>query len=214
MYIGRPSGWGNPFVIGRDGDREQVCRKYDYYLRDCLGDGTLLMQDLAQLHGKDLVCHCAPMQCHGENLERAALWAHERLKRIRYHSDIFTCDADYIVNPVNTEGHSGKGLALAFRHKFPDNYAAYRAKCRSGFSTGQIFIHNSIINFPTKELWRNPSKYSYIENGLKTLNTEIRPPHSIAFPYIGAGLGGLSCDKVFSLIAFHVDASVIMCGGR
>jgi hypothetical protein len=28
VYVGRPSKWGNPFVIGRDGSREEVIAKY------------------------------------------------------------------------------------------------------------------------------------------------------------------------------------------
>ena len=63
VYIGRPGPWGNPFVIGKDGDRDQVVQKY----RDCL---TLAMIAKAKrmLRGKDLVCWCAPAACHGDVL--------------------------------------------------------------------------------------------------------------------------------------------------
>jgi hypothetical protein len=45
VYIGRPSKWGNPFVIGRDGTREQVIAKY----RDWLVRNERLMADLHEL---------------------------------------------------------------------------------------------------------------------------------------------------------------------
>ena len=58
VYIGRGSPWGNPFVIGKDGTRDEVC---DRFAREVLP--TL---DLAPLIGKDLVCFCAPARCHGD----------------------------------------------------------------------------------------------------------------------------------------------------
>jgi len=56
VYCGRGSPYGNPFVIGRDGDRDQVCDRFE---RDVLP--TL---DVSALRGKDLVCFCAPKRCH------------------------------------------------------------------------------------------------------------------------------------------------------
>lgn len=68
VYIGRPSIWGNPFVIGKDGSRDDVIAKYETWL---LGNGELVDQ-LAALAGKDLVCWCAPARCHGDVLVRLA----------------------------------------------------------------------------------------------------------------------------------------------
>ena len=64
VYIGRPTKWGNPFVIGRDGTRQQVVQKYKDYI---LSNQSLLSQ-IHELRGKDLVCFCAPQQCHGDVL--------------------------------------------------------------------------------------------------------------------------------------------------
>jgi hypothetical protein len=64
IYIGRPGKWGNPFVIGRDGTREEVVAKYRAHL---LGNAALLAA-LPELRGKDLVCWCAPHACHGDVL--------------------------------------------------------------------------------------------------------------------------------------------------
>jgi len=80
VYIGRPSVWGNPFVIGRDGDRDQVCNKYRAYLQTRIANGSISVQNLAALHGKDLVCYCAPLRCHGHELEEAASWASQQLQ--------------------------------------------------------------------------------------------------------------------------------------
>ena len=68
VYIGRPSKWGNPFVIGRDGDREAVIRKYIAWI----WDQPELMADLPELQGKILGCWCAPKACHGDVLARLA----------------------------------------------------------------------------------------------------------------------------------------------
>jgi len=68
VYIGRPSKWGNPFVIGKDGNREQVIAKFEEWI---LGQPQLLA-DLHEIKGKDLVCWCAPEACHGDVLARLA----------------------------------------------------------------------------------------------------------------------------------------------
>jgi hypothetical protein len=64
VYIGRPSIWGNPFIIGRDGTREEVIEKY----RDYVLNSPDLLSRLPTLHGKILGCFCAPLPCHGDVL--------------------------------------------------------------------------------------------------------------------------------------------------
>jgi hypothetical protein len=68
VYIGRPSIWGNPFVIGKDGSRDEVIAKFETYL---LGNAGLMKQ-LHTLTGRDIVCWCAPSSCHGDVLVRMA----------------------------------------------------------------------------------------------------------------------------------------------
>lgn len=61
VYVGRPSKWGNPFVIGKDGTREEVVEKFRtriFWSED----------DLKEIRGKDLVCWCAPKACHADVL--------------------------------------------------------------------------------------------------------------------------------------------------
>jgi hypothetical protein len=69
VYIGRGSGWGNPYAIGFDGDRDEVIRKFAYdFQRDFLRGGAELKEKLKQHKGKRLGCHCAPAPCHGDIL--------------------------------------------------------------------------------------------------------------------------------------------------
>lgn len=68
VYIGRPSKWGNPFVIGIDGSRDEVILKYSHWLQT----QPNLITDLIELKGKYLVCFCSPKQCHGDILIKLA----------------------------------------------------------------------------------------------------------------------------------------------
>lgn len=64
VYIGRPSKWGNPFEIGKDGDRYEVIAKFELYLKA----NKELMDSLHELKYKRLGCFCAPNYCHGDIL--------------------------------------------------------------------------------------------------------------------------------------------------
>lgn len=64
VYIGRPSKWGNPFEIGKDGSREEVLRKYKQYILK----RPELLEMLPQLKNETLGCFCKPKPCHGDIL--------------------------------------------------------------------------------------------------------------------------------------------------
>ncbi len=68
IYIGRGSKWGNPFRIGPDGDRATVIAKYEEWI----ADQHNLLRALDELRGRDLVCFCAPLPCHGHVLQKLA----------------------------------------------------------------------------------------------------------------------------------------------
>jgi len=68
FYVGRPSIWGNPFVIGKDGTREEVIAKYEAWL----AQQPQLLSRLHELRGKNLICWCAPQACHADVLLRLA----------------------------------------------------------------------------------------------------------------------------------------------
>lgn len=120
-------------------------------------------------------------------------------------------DVDAIVNTVNCVGVMGKGIALQFKNKWPDNFAEYAAACKAGqVRPGRMFIHDSgglvkpnyIINFPTKDHWRGASKMAFIRDGLIDLVTQVRRLgiRSIAIPPLGCGNGGLDWTQVRPLI--------------
>lgn len=69
VFIGRPSKWGNPYSIGRDGSRGEVIAKYRRWIAD---RPDLIADAKAELRGKVLVCYCAPAPCHGDVLLKIA----------------------------------------------------------------------------------------------------------------------------------------------
>lgn len=69
VYIGRPSIWGNPFVIGKDGDRDQVVAKFREWI---VTQPDLVARAKVELRGKVLGCYCAPFHCHGDVLAEIA----------------------------------------------------------------------------------------------------------------------------------------------
>ncbi len=125
--------------------------------------------------------------------------------------NILESNAEAIVNPVNCVGVMGKGLALQSKRAYPENFFAYAAACRSEeVKLGSMFVfaRNTIgnpkwiINFPTKDHWRNSSRLEYIRDGLADLRTIIANLGltSIAVPALGTGNGGLNWNEVRSTI--------------
>lgn len=114
---------------------------------------------------------------------------------------------DAVVNTVNTVGVMGKGIALMFKERFPENFAAYAAACKAGeVEVGRMFVQAGleldgprwIINFPTKKHWRQPTQLKWIDTGLEDLKKVIREKsiRSIALPPLGCGNGGLDWNDV------------------
>ncbi len=122
-------------------------------------------------------------------------------------SSILDSQAQTVVNTVNTVGVMGKGLAHAFREKYPEMFKAYKKLCENNqFSVGQLWLWRGanqwVLNFPTKEHWRYPSKLAYIEAGLAKFvaNYESRGIREISFPRLGCGNGGLNWEDVRPLM--------------
>ena len=120
--------------------------------------------------------------------------------------DLVTAEREALVNTVNCVGVMGRGVALAFKRRFPANFKAYKAACEWGevelgrmfvFETGEL-MPRFIINFPTKQHWRGRSRLADIDSGLSVLVAEIerRGIRSIALPPLGCGLGGLDWNDV------------------
>lgn len=68
VYVGRPTKWGNPFIIPEDGTREEVVEKYRKHVDELRHTSDLFVVDLQELRGKDLICWCAPKACHADVL--------------------------------------------------------------------------------------------------------------------------------------------------
>ncbi|HVB61124.1 MAG TPA: macro domain-containing protein [Ktedonobacteraceae bacterium] len=125
--------------------------------------------------------------------------------------DIFDSTAQIIVNAVNCEGYMGKGLALAFKQRYPDMFRVYQQECKTGkLRIGRPTLYKEstpwILNFPTKDHWRPPSKMEYIEKGLAYFVAHYKEVGitSIAFPKLGAQNGKLSWDDVGPVMAEYL----------
>lgn len=138
---------------------------------------------------------------------------------------LFDADVEALVNAVNTHGVMGKGIALMFKERFPDNFRSYARACKhSGVGIGKMFVTQRddisgpkwIVNFPTKTHWRVKTRPEWIEAGLADLVEVIRDIgiRSIALPALGCGNGGLDWRDVrprveAALASLHgVDAVV------
>lgn len=121
--------------------------------------------------------------------------------------DIFESPAQVIVNTVNTVGVMGKGLALAFKQRYPDMFEKYKKACeKHQLTIGKLMLFYEadhwLLLFPTKENWRNPSKLEYIEKGLMKFVATYAEKNitSIAFPRLGCGNGELDWNEVRPLM--------------
>lgn len=123
---------------------------------------------------------------------------------LRYRTgDLFHSDEQTIVNTVNCVGVMGKGIALQFKKLYPRMFQDYVERCSLPSNhpqkvvTGKPYVFEEggklIINFPTKNHWRYPSKISYIEDGLAYFVARYQEweVSSIAFPLLGCENGGL-----------------------
>src|SRR5579862_3261164 len=114
-------------------------------------------------------------------------------------ADILESGAQTLVNTVNCVGIMGKGIALAFKKRFPQMYADYVERCASGrVKLGEPYIYKDlvdkwVINFPTKDHWRSVSRLADIVAGLKYLTAHYKEwgVTSIAVPPLGCGNGQL-----------------------
>lgn len=118
--------------------------------------------------------------------------------------NIFDTDTHALVNPVNTEGIMGKGLAYQFKIKYPLNFKKYFESCQNkNFDIGTDLVYTKendkiVINFPTKRSWKENSKIEYIITGLLKLEELIIKENitSISIPPLGAGNGKLDWELV------------------
>ena len=132
------------------------------------------------------------------------------IKKIK--GNIFNTKCQTLVNTVNCIGVMGKGMALECKLRFPEMFIKYKDSCdKKLFKPGYLQIYKNskpwILNFPTKIHWKDPSKIEYLEEGLKKFQDEYLNKNikSIAFPLLGASLGGLSEELVYKTMTKYLE---------
>lgn len=134
------------------------------------------------------------------------------------NADIFTDDAQLLVNTVNTVGVMGAGVAKAVRLRYPDIMPPYKAACthpdpRRRLEPGTLHLYTApdgrlVVNMATKKDWRDPSEYDWVGAGLVYLNrfmcekrTDIK---SVLLPPPGCGHGGLDWGTVNRMVRTYL----------
>ena len=125
--------------------------------------------------------------------------------------DLLKSGMHALVNTVNTVGVMGKGVALAFKKRYPDMYRDYVKRCDQGeVRLGEPYVYRAddhlIVNFPTKQHWRSVSRLSDIEAGLDYLERYYKEWQikSLAVPPLGCGNGQLEWHVVGPILLRHL----------
>ena len=133
---------------------------------------------------------------------------------------MFDEPTEAIVNTVNCVGVMGKGVALEFKRRWPENFKEYKQACADKklvpgqmlvFDNSQLFgaeKHRFLINFPTKRHWRSSSKIDDNESGLTDFVKQVHrlKIQSVTLPALGCGNGGLEWSEVKLLVEEAVSA--------
>lgn len=126
--------------------------------------------------------------------------------------DLLKSSMHALVNTVNTVGIMGKGVALAFKKRYPDMYRDYVGRCDRGeVRLGEPYVYRAsdhvIVNFPTKQHWRSVSRLSDIEAGLDYLEGHYKEwqIRSLAVPPLGCGNGQLEWRVVGPVLLRHLQ---------
>lgn len=136
-----------------------------------------------------------------------------------HDADMFDFGFDVYVNPVNTQGVMGAGLAKRFLEEFPTILKPYRNACSNGsLKIGRLLPiqvdKKVVICFPTKDHWKDPSQLAFVESGLTALAsllTKHLPRSTVGIPALGCGLGGLNFNEVEHLIYHYLDPVPAQC---
>lgn len=131
--------------------------------------------------------------------------------------NIFDFKADIRINTVNCYGAMGAGVALMFKNRYPEMFKDYYKACQNKevkpgkphvwINHDSLFAEEAglvIINFPTKDHWKQPSEYSYIKDGLVWLKNYLSQDDfqgkTLTMPALGCGHGGLDWTRVKPMI--------------
>jgi O-acetyl-ADP-ribose deacetylase (regulator of RNase III) len=131
---------------------------------------------------------------------------------IYYRTSILESSSQTVVNTVNCVGVMGKGIADAFKQRYPSMFRAYKTICDQRLLTpGKLWLWRGpdqwVLNFPTKDHWRNPSRLEWIEAGLRKFKAEYERHGivEISFPRLGCGNGGLNWSDVRPLMEAYLS---------
>jgi len=140
---------------------------------------------------------------------------------------VFHSPAAVITNTVNCQGVMGAGLALEMALRHPDLEADYQLRCQAGaLQIGRPYLfpvsgcpYRAVLNFPTKQHWRFPSRLAWIEQGLAYIASHYSQATpaitSLALPRLGCDKGGLEWQQVQPLVEKHLadlpDLAVYLC---
>jgi O-acetyl-ADP-ribose deacetylase (regulator of RNase III) len=117
-------------------------------------------------------------------------------------------DTQVLVNPINLVGVMGAGLAREFRLRYSSYYfdSYQQALTKNHIAMGKLRLYVEeepwVLDFPTKDHFRDPAQLSYIELGLCDFVKQYQAwgITSIAFPKLGCGLGKLAWSDVQPLM--------------
>lgn len=129
--------------------------------------------------------------------------------------DIFKSETQTIVNTVNCVGAMGAGIALEFKNRYPNMFLSYKKICNlNQLKPGLLHLYKKeekwILNFPTKDHYKDPSTLKYIELGLIKFKETYKEKGitSISFPKLGCGKGGLDFKDVKPLMEKYLNLDI------
>lgn len=126
--------------------------------------------------------------------------------------DLFTSPARVLVNPVNTVGTMGAGLAYDFKRYFPAMFEAYRQLCQDDHLTiGQLHLyrtpHKWVLNLPVKKHFRADAQLDHIETSLQKFASIYADLNitSASFPALHLDEPGLARQEVQALMEAYLE---------
>ena len=134
--------------------------------------------------------------------------------RVVVGGDLFQSEAQTLVNAVNCAGVMGKGIARAFKRRYPAMFSDYAERCQQGLvRLGEPCLYRGqtqpyILNFPTKNHWRSAAKLEDIVAGLTWLEAHYRDwgITSLALPALGCGAGQLAWEVVGPVLTAALES--------
>nr|WAI02642.1 MAG: SLOG family protein [Candidatus Methanoperedens sp.] len=165
--------------------------------------GAVYSPDFCRKQASKVCAEIGGSQCGGRTSEAECDCKFQRPNYREVQGDIFTSNAEVIVNSVNCVGVMGKGIALEFKKRYPEMFAEYRKVCaRKDLNPGRVWVYQAkgkiIFNAAVKDDWRDSSRIAWVESCLSRLVELCRDMkiRSIALPWMGAMNGWIPVDQI------------------